>query len=24
LREFNCRCPCRHILRWNCCRRLQN
>jgi hypothetical protein len=24
LREFNCRCPCRHILRWNCCRRLQD
>jgi len=24
LREFNCKCPCRHILRWNCCRRLQN
>jgi hypothetical protein len=23
IREFNCRCPCRHILRWNCCRRLQ-
>jgi len=23
LREFKCRCPCRHILRWNCCRRLQ-
>ena len=22
LREFNCECPCRHILRWNCCRRL--
>jgi hypothetical protein len=24
IREFNCKCPCRHILRWDCCRRLQD
>jgi len=24
IRDFNCKCPCRHILRWNCCRRLQD
>jgi len=23
IREFICKCPCRHILRWDCCRRLR-